>query len=275
MSGMVESSWRERDQVDYANANGQITHATDDCRHDRASVPDVGNREGVRFARLSRISRVQSISRSFTISLLALGALTGCGGGGLGQMDLSSPSGAPDKGGLASALDAPLAVGGEVRPAIHHEVPGSAGLATHLLSPRRDIIEVRDGLVLGKAAGTAPVLVALDGDVVIDFIHVTVRAADRIEVHGIDPAGSDLGELTEGIDLVAGESMRLVPHAYAGADHLVGVATSTFTVEPPIALVLREGLPNRVRLVARQPGQANVTATMLGKTKTLRLKVLP
>jgi hypothetical protein len=207
--------------------------------------------------------------------LLALLTATGCGGGALRQTDLSASSGATDKGALASALDAPLAVGGEVQPDIRYEVPGSAGLAAHLLSPRRDILEVRDGLLVGKAAGTAPVLLALDGDLVVDFVHVTVRAADRIEVHGIDATGADLGELTETIELVAGESLRLVPHPYAGPNRLVGVATSTWTVDPPIALVLREGLPNRVRLMARQPGQAKVTATMLGKTKTLALKVLP
>jgi hypothetical protein len=209
-----------------------------------------------------------------TIPFLAL-VVSGCGGGALRQTDLASTSGSTDKGGLASALDAPLAVGGEVRPSIHYEVPGSAGLPAHLLSPRRDILEVRDGLLVGKAAGTAPVLLALDGDLVVDFVHVSVRAADRIEVDGIDSAGADLGELTEAIELAAGESLRLVPHAYAGPNRLAGVATSTWTVDPPIALVLREGLPNRVRLLARQPGQAKVTAVMLGKSKTLALKVLP
>jgi hypothetical protein len=211
--------------------------------------------------------------RLIALPLAALLVQTGCGGG-LRQTAVTS-EGAPDKGGLASALDAPLAVGAEVRPAIRSDIAGSAGLATHFLSPRADIIEVRNGLLVGKAAGTAPVLMALDGDVVIDFIHVTVRAADRIEVHGIDASGADVGELTDGIDLVAGDGLRLVPHAYGGADRLVGVATSTWTVDPPIALVLREGLPNRVRLLARRPGEANVTVAMLGRTKTLHLKVVP
>jgi hypothetical protein len=178
---------------------------------------------------------------------------------------------------LASELQAPLAVGGRVRPTIRYQLQGSAGLATHLLSPRRDIIDVEGGLLVGKAAGTAPVLVALvavDGDVVIDFVHVTVRAADRIEIHGVDGAGGDLGELTEPVELVAGESARFVPHAYAGPDRLVGVATAEWTVEPPIAVVLREGLPNRVRVLARQPGEATLRVAMLGKSSEVRLKVI-
>ena len=81
--------------------------------------------------------------------------------------------------------------------------------------------------------------------------------------------------MSETVELVVGDGMRFVPHPYAGGARLVGVATSTWTVEPPIAIVLREGLPNRVRVVARQPGTANVNVSMLGATSTLRLKVMP
>jgi hypothetical protein len=38
--------------------------------------------------------------------------------------------------------------------------------------------------------------------------------------------------------------------------------------------VLKEGMPNRVRLVARTPGTATVKVTMLGQTSTLSLKVM-
>jgi hypothetical protein len=119
------------------------------------------------------------------------------------------------------------------------------------------------------------VLVALGGDTVVDVVHVWVKAADRIEVHGIDAAGGDVGPLTEPIELVVNGGMRLVPHPYGGPDRLVGVGTSSWVVEPPIALVLREGLPNRVHLVARAPGEAQIKVTMLGATSFLKLKVIP
>ena len=116
-------------------------------------------------------------------------------------------------------------------------------------------------------------LVAIDGTV-IDLIHVTVRPVERIAVHGIDTSGADMGPLTEPIELVAGDGMRLVPQPYAGGEKLVGVATSTWVVDPPIAVILREGLPNRVRLVARQPGSATVQVTMFGATSLLRIEVV-
>jgi hypothetical protein len=189
---------------------------------------------------------------------------------------MSSRDGAADKGGLASALDAPLAVGGEVRPAIHLDIKGSTAPPTHLVSPINGIIEVKDGLLVGKAEGVAPVLVALDGtNTVVDFYHVWVRPADRLEVHGIEPSGNDVGALTERVQLINGESLRLVPHAYAGPSQLAGVARSTWVVEPPIAAVLREGLPNRIRLVAKQPGNATLKVTMLGATSNLPLQVMP
>jgi hypothetical protein len=93
-------------------------------------------------------------------------------------------------------------------------------------------------------------------------------------VHGIDATGGDVGPLTEPIELLPGEAVRLVPHPYNGHERLVGVGTSAWVVDPPIAHVLREGLPNRVRLVARTPGSADLKVTMLGATSHLKIKVV-
>lgn len=204
--------------------------------------------------------------------LITLPVAAGCGGGAMGHVNFQR-SGATDKGGLASSLDAPLAVGGAVQPAVHFEVPGSAAPPTHFLSARPEIVDVRDGLLVGRSPGVSAVLVALDDDTVIDFIHVWVRSADRVEVHTIDNAGGDLGSITEPIELLPGDGLRLVPHLYARSDRLIGVGTSSWTVEPPIAVVLREGLPNRIRLVARTAGTADVKVTMLGATAHLKLTV--
>lgn len=208
---------------------------------------------------------------NYLIGLFAL--CTGCSGA-MGQVAPATAADTADKGSLASTLNAPLAVGGEVRPALRFDFQGSAAPPTHLISARPDVLAIKDGLLVGRAPGMSAVLVALDGDTVVDFLHVWVKAADRIEVHGIDAGGSDLGPLTEPIELVVNDTVRLVPHAYGGSERLIGVATSSFVVEPPIAMVLREGLPNRVRLVARTPGSAQVKVTMLGTTSTLALKVI-
>jgi hypothetical protein len=192
----------------------------------------------------------------------------------MGQMRTHG-GGAADKGSLLSALDAPLAVGGEVRPAFQMSVAGSTPPPTHLVSARSDVILVRDGVLVGQSPGVAAVLVAMPDETVVDFLHVWVEAANRIDVHGIDGSGADLGPLTDALDMVPGERMRLVPHAYAGAEQLAGVAPATWTVDPPIAVVLREGLPNRVTLLARTAGTADVRVAMAGVTSHLQLKVIP
>jgi hypothetical protein len=207
--------------------------------------------------------------------MVAVAGIAGCGAGGMGQVR-TNDAGATDKGALTSALDAPIAVGAEVKPAFTYEVPGSTAPPTHFVSARTDIVDVREGLLVGKAPGMTAVLLALDkSETVVDFFHVWVRAADRLVVHGIDAGGHDLGAMSEPVELMVGDGMRFVPHPYAGSERLVGVGTSTWTVEPPIAIVLREGMPNRVRLVARQPGTATVNVSMLGAKSTLRLKVVP
>jgi hypothetical protein len=205
---------------------------------------------------------------------VVLSATVACGAAGaLGQAQTVNPAGA-DKGGLASTLDEPLAVGGEVRPTFRSTMAGAAAPPTHFVSARPDVLEVRDGLLVGRSPGMSAVLVAMDDSTVLDFVHVWVRSADRLEVHSIDMAGGDLGPITEPVELVPGDSLRLVPHAYAASEQLAGVATSGWTVEPPIAVVLREGLPNRVRIVARTPGSADVKVTMLGATSHLKLTVV-
>jgi hypothetical protein len=183
--------------------------------------------------------------------------------------------GAADKGSLWSSLDAPLAVGGEVRPAFEVNVVGSTAPPTHFVSARPDVIVVRDGVLVGQSPGLAAVLIATPDETVVDFLHVWVERANRIDVHGIDGSGTDLGPLTAAIDMVVGERMRLVPHPYAGAEQLAGVAPALWTVDPPVAVVLRDGLPNRVTLLARTPGTADVKIAMAGATTHLQLKVIP
>src|SRR5437764_1098732 len=83
-------------------------------------------------------------------------------------------------------------------------------------------LDVKDGLLIGKQPGVVAVAVATEDDVVLDFIHLTVLRADRVDVHGFDGAGADLGQLSEAVELTVGESAQLVPRAYAGSERLAG-----------------------------------------------------
>lgn len=212
-------------------------------------------------------------ARASMLAICFAACASACGGA-MAQVRPSGGGGADD-GALASALGAPLAVGGEIRPGLHFDVPGSTAPPTRLLSARADVVEVRDGVLIGRSPGVSAVLVALTpSDTVLDILHVWVRPADRVEVHGVDVQGGDLGPLRDPLDLLPGESARLVAHPYAGGDRLVGVGTSTWDVDPPIASVLRDGMPNRVRLVARRPGNAIVRARMLGTKVELPVRVV-
>jgi hypothetical protein len=203
----------------------------------------------------------------------ALAGTLGCGGA-MGQSAIQD-GGATDKGGLLSSLQAPIAVGGSVRPALRLELHGSTPPSTHYISTRPGIIAVRDGVLEGRAPGMSAVLVANDQNVVLDFIHVWVKAANRLEVHRIDVDGADMGEVSEPVEMIVGESVRFVPKPYAGAELLTGVATSSWTVEPPIATVLREGLPGRCRILARNPGTATMKVSLLGSVASVQVKVMP
>ncbi len=210
----------------------------------------------------------------FLIASCWLTLLSGCGAGAMGQATIRSDA-ATDKGGLLSSLNAPLAVGATSRPNLKVEIKGSTGLATRLVSVRPDILTVRDGTLEGRAPGVSALLITDDKQVVLDFIHVWVKPANRIELHRLDAEGSDVGEVTEPIEMLVGDAVRLIPRPYAGSEALSGVATSSWSVEPLVATVLREGLPNRCRIVARSPGSATLKVTMLNATASIPLKVLP
>lgn len=209
-----------------------------------------------------------------TAGLFALIAASSCGRGAMGQAALQDQAGA-DKGGLLSSLNAPLAVGGSVRPALRLELHGSTPPTTHYISARPEIISVRDGLLEGRAPGMTALLIANEQNVVLDFIHVWVKPVNRVEMHRIDSDGSDMGEISEPVEMVVGDSVRFVPRPYNGSEALTGVATSSWTIDPPIATVLREGLPNRCRIVARQAGNATLKVSMLGSAGSVQVKVVP
>jgi hypothetical protein len=192
----------------------------------------------------------------------------------MGQSSIQE-GGAADKGGLLSSLQAPIAVGGSVRPALRLELHGSTPPSTHYVSTRPSIFAVRDGVLEGRAPGMAALLILNDQNVVLDFIHIFVKPANRIELHRIDVDGADMGDVSEPVEMIVGESVRFVPKPYAGSELLTGVATSSWTVDPPIATVLREGLPGRVRILARSAGTATLKVSLLGSVASVHVKVMP
>jgi hypothetical protein len=135
-------------------------------------------------------------------------------------------------------------------------------------------VSVRDGTLFATAPGLAAVLAKMPDGTVIDFLHVWVEAPTRITLHRFSQDFTDLGAVTAPVDLVVSESMLLTPRIYAGAQRLAGSAESTWQVEPPLLTVLHDGVPERRRLVARTPGRAKVTVTMVGKSTSIDVRVV-
>ena len=200
-------------------------------------------------------------------------ALGGCGAGAMGQAVMARDCGPNDTRCVLGGLDAPLAGGAVTRPAVTVRMRGSAAPSLRLVSTRPDVLEAANGVLIGKAKGVAAVLVASEDGTVLDFLHVWVNAPTRLELHGVTPDGSNLGTLGDSVDLLAGESLTVQPHAYLDAQELLGEADGTWVVEPPIAEVLHTGKPGTRRLLAKEPGQASVKITMLGLDVSLRLVV--
>jgi len=206
---------------------------------------------------------------NFLLSLLAIELTCGCGAGALTEGRLADAAD-PKR----SELDAPLAVGSIYRPEPKLQLPGGGVPALILESPRSQVISIHAGAIHARAPGLAAVLTKMPDGTVIDFLHVWVEAPTRITLHRFSQDFADLGMVTGPIDLVVAESVLLTPLIYADAQRLAGSAESSWSVEPPLLTVLRDGVPERRRLVARAPGQTKVTVSMLGTSTSIDVAVV-
>jgi hypothetical protein len=213
--------------------------------------------------------------KTLGLTLLLGACLLGCGAGALGQSRTGDNCSPTDQDCVMAGLGAPLAVGATTRPAVRTQLRGSGAPSLSLWSAAPDVIAVEDGRITGKRDGVSALVMSMDDGSAIDFVHVWVRAADRIELHRIATDGADLGEIDDTIELVAGESLRIAPEPYADAQRLLGAGPSEWRVEPALCDVLRDGAPARRRLVARSPGQATLTVSSLGVSAKLTLVVHP
>ena len=172
-----------------------------------------------------------------------------------------------------SGLEAPLATGATMRPVVRTELRGSGAPSLALWSAAPDVISVSEGRITGQREGVSAIVMSMRDGTAIDFVHVWVRTADRIQLHRMSPGGDDLGELRDAIELMPGESVRVLPRPYADAQRLLGEGDSQWRVDPPLVDVLRDGAVGRRRLVAKRPGKATLTVSSLGVSSALELVI--
>ena len=202
-------------------------------------------------------------------ALLLASTVAGCGGMAMGQGTMTAKN-ADD----AKELNAPLAVGGSIQPDVQMDLQGTASPTLVLVSGRPEVVSADGGRLTGRAPGVSAILVTTKEGVVLDFYHLWVEQATRATLHRLYDDGRDMGEVWEGIDVMVGESVVLTPKVYYGAQELAGTVQGQWTVEPPVASVLREGVGERRRLVASTPGSAMVTVKLANVAVAMPLRVV-
>ncbi len=203
-------------------------------------------------------------------AMLLAPAMAGCAGMAMGQGTMAAKN-ADD----AKQLDAPLAVGASIQPDVHMDLRGTASPTLVLVSARPAVVAADGGRLTGRTPGVSAILVTTKEGQVLDFYHLWVERASRATLHRLYDDGRDMGEVRNEMDLMVGESAMLAPKVYYRAQELAGTIEGQWSVEPPIARVLAEGIPERRRLVATKAGKATLSVKLANVTVTMPLSVLP
>ncbi|MBL9013159.1 MAG: hypothetical protein JNL83_03230 [Myxococcales bacterium] len=206
--------------------------------------------------------------------LLWLVIAAGCAAdsGALGNTTVSPECAPTDFACVTAGLDGPLAVGGVLPLSIDVDALGTSSGAMTLMSGDPRVIKAAGTEIVGLQAGVAA-LVMLSESSAVDFLHVYVAAPTRVGLQRIED-GLVRQEVTDQIELLVGDELVVEVAPYKDTQRLLGHATTTWTAGAPLAL-LKDGVPARRRIVARTPGETEVTVTSFGFTKTLRVAVLP
>ena len=83
------------------------------------------------------------------------------------------------------------------------------------------------------------------------------------------------GRVDGAIDLLVGEELRLTAKPLADGQQLLGTGAAEWSVDPPIATLLREGSDDHRRFVAQTPGTATLHVTMLGVESSMQIVIHP
>lgn len=206
------------------------------------------------------------------LAMIAAPAATGCGG--VSKMAMGQGAMTAKDADDAKQLDAPLAVGASIQPDVQMDLAGTAAPTLVLVSARPAVVAADGGRLTGRAPGVSAILVTTKQGQVLDFYHLWVEKASRATLHRLYDDGRDMGEVRGRMDLVVGESAVLTPKVYYGAQELAGTVEGQWSVKPPIARVLGQGVAERRRLVAERPGQATLSVKLANVTVTMPLTVL-
>jgi hypothetical protein len=199
-----------------------------------------------------------------------------CGGdtaGALGQSSVRRECDPGDAVCLATAL-APLAEGATLALDVSAILSGSSATDLHFESGAPEVIAIDGERLIGKAAGVAPIMFVNGEGIVLDFVHLFVAQPTSIALHRLTDDGEDVAELTERIQLLAGESMGVSASLRLRKQTLSGEATIRWELDPAVAVLLEDGVEGHRRILARAPGVTTLKAHALGLEVSLPIEVL-
>lgn len=208
--------------------------------------------------------------------LLGLGAavfMTGCGEGALRASVATADTCMPGQDCTHAGFDAPVAIGATVRPDFQMKIQGSAGAGYRFVSASPNVLEVDDGDVIGRSPGMSALMLVSDGETVVDFIHVWVKAPTKVRLAATVP-GRDKASVTSGpIELLVGDSIFVSAVLSADGQRLIGAAPGEWEADEAVLSVLREGNEDRRRVVALRPGKTELSVTTLGLAASIDIVV--
>jgi hypothetical protein len=193
--------------------------------------------------------------------------------GALRQVSLVGQCAADDQACSRRHPVAPIAIGARFHPEVSSDAAGSTTPNLVLDSAAPDIIEVDDGALVAKRAGTSAVLITTDDGSVVDFVHVWAAPVTKITLGRRD--GDRIGG---SIGLAVGEDVTLQPALWNGAQRLSGegqVVWEATEGDEGAVSILRDGSTDRRRLRARAPGKATITVALGEAKTTVEIEVVP
>ena len=212
------------------------------------------------------------------IALLVPAVLSaGCGadGGELGQGGVTGGCDSFASNCSLTGIDHPIAVGASLPVTVDSSMFAAAGPELNLSSGRPAVLSVVGQTLTANEEGMAPLFIGIaNQDAVLDFIHVRAARADNLKFAIALADGTDLKELSTSIELVPNEYIWAEVSPFKGIAPLVGRMPLVWSSNSPAVTVLKTGASSRVRVIARSPGSAVITATALGLTATFTIEVL-
>ena len=209
--------------------------------------------------------------------LLFLALATGCAqgsSGALGQTDTTAACPPSELVCAVAGIDAPIAKGATLPIQVSVTTEGAATPPLSFVSANPAVFTIDDARIHAQAPGLASMLITMEGDLVVDFLHVWIAEADALRLHRVTTGGLQTSPLPAAMEMLVGDELTLVAAPHRGPQRLLGELDAAFEADPQVVLMLNEGVAGSRRIVATAAGETTVSVKALGIEVAVALTVL-